>query len=296
MPPKKTKSTASKPSGASRFLAGASSLVLLQVLTRIVTFLLNQILVRLSTPQVFGTAAIQFELLLSTILFLSREGVRLALLRSSTDAESGEDKPEGSIDVAAGKSTSASQSSSVTRKRKGNQTLTEKSSTTGAETGSHENIILVSNIATLPVMLGIPLAVGLTVAYVYTASLETSSQPYFHASIIIYALSALIQLAAEPMYIFAQQELNFTVRLRSEASGVISRAAVTVLVLVLARRLGRVGKKAMDEGNEWGLLAFALGQLAYAIFLFGTYIWTYWSRPSEWRWLPKKVTLVNKGQ
>ena len=64
-------------------LANASSLVLLQLFSRAFTFALNQALVRLATPQTFGTAAIQFELLLSTILFLSREGVRNALLRSS---------------------------------------------------------------------------------------------------------------------------------------------------------------------------------------------------------------------
>ena len=63
-------------------LANASSLVLLQLFSRAFTFGLNQALVRLATPQTFGTAAIQFELLLSTILFLSREGVRNALLRS----------------------------------------------------------------------------------------------------------------------------------------------------------------------------------------------------------------------
>ncbi|KAF8998761.1 hypothetical protein BDZ89DRAFT_1051495, partial [Hymenopellis radicata] len=34
-----------------------------------------------ATPSAFGTATIQFELLLNTILFLSREGVRTALLR-----------------------------------------------------------------------------------------------------------------------------------------------------------------------------------------------------------------------
>ncbi|KAH8987616.1 Rft-1-domain-containing protein [Lactarius akahatsu] len=36
---------------------------------------------RLATPQTFGTATVQFELLLSTTVFLSREGVRTALLR-----------------------------------------------------------------------------------------------------------------------------------------------------------------------------------------------------------------------
>lgn len=67
----------------SKALASASSLVFLQLFSRIFTFVLNQALVRLVSPEVFGTAAIQFELLLSTILFLSREGVRSALLRAS---------------------------------------------------------------------------------------------------------------------------------------------------------------------------------------------------------------------
>lgn len=68
-------------------LTNASSLVLLQLFSRAFTFGLNQALVRLATPQTFGTAAIQFELLLSTILFLSREGVRNALLRSSVKGQ-----------------------------------------------------------------------------------------------------------------------------------------------------------------------------------------------------------------
>ena len=71
-------------------LANASSLVLLQLFSRAFTFGLNQALVRLATPQTFGTAAIQFELLLSTILFLSREGVRNALLRSSVKNKKGD--------------------------------------------------------------------------------------------------------------------------------------------------------------------------------------------------------------
>ncbi|RDB21551.1 Oligosaccharide translocation protein RFT1 [Hypsizygus marmoreus] len=59
----------------------ASSLMGLQLFSRIFTFILNQAMFRLASPRAYGTAAIQFELLLSTILFLSREGVRNALLR-----------------------------------------------------------------------------------------------------------------------------------------------------------------------------------------------------------------------
>lgn len=57
------------------------SLIGLQALSRGVTFLLNRALLGLASPGAFGTAAIQFELISSTILFLSREGVRNALLR-----------------------------------------------------------------------------------------------------------------------------------------------------------------------------------------------------------------------
>ncbi|BEI91305.1 uncharacterized protein CcaverHIS019_0401250 [Cutaneotrichosporon cavernicola] len=65
-------------------LATGRALILLQLLSRALTFILNQGLVRHAPPAVFGTAAIQFDLVAATILFLSREGVRNAVLRSST--------------------------------------------------------------------------------------------------------------------------------------------------------------------------------------------------------------------
>ncbi|TFK48340.1 Rft-1-domain-containing protein [Heliocybe sulcata] len=61
--------------------ASARLLMGLQLSVRLVTFGLNQALLRKTSPRAFGTAAIHFELLLSTILFLSREGVRNTLLR-----------------------------------------------------------------------------------------------------------------------------------------------------------------------------------------------------------------------
>jgi oligosaccharide translocation protein RFT1 len=78
---KETDGTAS----ISSTLKTGRSLVLLQLLTRVLTFVLNQSLVRLASPEVFGTAAIQFDLIYTTILFLSREGIRNALLRSSSN-------------------------------------------------------------------------------------------------------------------------------------------------------------------------------------------------------------------
>lgn len=81
-----------------RSLGSARSLIGLQLVSRLVTFVLNQSLVRLASPQAYGTVAVQFELILSTILFLSREGVRNSLLRVWPQRDV--DKPSTAISAA----------------------------------------------------------------------------------------------------------------------------------------------------------------------------------------------------
>jgi oligosaccharide translocation protein RFT1 len=71
--------------GTSSFASSASLLVGLQLGSRLLTFALNQALLRFVSSRAFGTASIQFELLSSTILFLSREGFRNALIRAWND-------------------------------------------------------------------------------------------------------------------------------------------------------------------------------------------------------------------
>jgi oligosaccharide translocation protein RFT1 len=61
------------------------SLFAFNLLQKLVSFALNQALINLTTPEVMGMAAVQLELLLSTLLFLSREGIRLAAIRSTID-------------------------------------------------------------------------------------------------------------------------------------------------------------------------------------------------------------------
>ncbi|KAH9915249.1 Rft-1-domain-containing protein [Epithele typhae] len=189
-----------KPSLLSATLASGSSLVLLQIFSRG--------LVRLVSPQVFGTTSIQFELLLSTILFLSREGVRNALLRASSDPEKDADRSSASP--------------------------------------------LVANIALLPILLGIPTAVGSAFIYLGTSSSSTSSQPHFRASVALYVFAALSELLSEPMYIRTQNELRFHVRVRAEGAAVMLKTITTFVVLVVAPK-------------DWSLVAFALGQTAYGL-------------------------------
>ncbi|KAH8117736.1 Rft-1-domain-containing protein [Phellopilus nigrolimitatus] len=86
-------SRSAAPNFANGALRTASSLMGLQLFSRLVTFALNQALVRLASPAVYGTVSIQLELLLNTILFLSREGFRNALLRADVNNEEQKESP-----------------------------------------------------------------------------------------------------------------------------------------------------------------------------------------------------------
>lgn len=62
-------------------LNGARLIMIVSVIQRIITFAMNQLILFYTTPDIFGSAAVSLELLLSTLLFLSREGIRIACLR-----------------------------------------------------------------------------------------------------------------------------------------------------------------------------------------------------------------------
>ncbi|KAI5962220.1 RFT1 [Candida pseudojiufengensis] len=59
---------------------GISSLILVQIATKLFTFLLNQLLIKFISPKIFGLS-IYLEFLISTILFFSRESIRLSIQR-----------------------------------------------------------------------------------------------------------------------------------------------------------------------------------------------------------------------
>jgi oligosaccharide translocation protein RFT1 len=67
---------------------GASYLILLQFISRMLTFSLNQVVIRYTSKATFGIASVNLELLSSTILFISREGFRSALIRQSKNQQS----------------------------------------------------------------------------------------------------------------------------------------------------------------------------------------------------------------
>jgi hypothetical protein len=63
------------------FFQNTISLVGLQLFSRLLTFLLNQSLLSYVSPSLFGVVYVQYELLTSSILFLSRDCIRTVLQR-----------------------------------------------------------------------------------------------------------------------------------------------------------------------------------------------------------------------
>jgi hypothetical protein len=66
---------------------GASFLILLQVASRALTFVVNQILLRFLSPELLGVSA-QLELFSISALYFARESLRVALQRSTQNTQS----------------------------------------------------------------------------------------------------------------------------------------------------------------------------------------------------------------
>lgn len=206
-------------------LPALASLVGLQLFSRAFTFILNHALLRIASPEAFGTASIQFELLLSTILFLSRQGIRNALLQCPP---------------------------------------------------SRARETLVTNIALLPILIGVPVATLATGIYRYVSSQATRSQPHFDLGIAIYTIAAFTELLSEPLYIRAQNDLRLGVRVRAEGFAVVSKTVATLGALVLL-------------GSSWSLVAFALGQAAFGCTVLAVFMLEY-SGSGTMQFLPKRTT------
>ena len=69
-------------------LSGSVYLILLQFVSRMTTFVLNQMLLPYVTADTIGIAMIQMDFMVNTILFFSREGIRNALFRSTKEDKS----------------------------------------------------------------------------------------------------------------------------------------------------------------------------------------------------------------
>ncbi|KAI1177247.1 oligosaccharide translocation protein RFT1, variant [Nemania sp. FL0916] len=221
-------------------IRGASLLIILQVASRAVTFLANQILLRFLTAQLLGVSA-QLEVYYLSILFFSRESLRVAVQRQGTRFENGN----------------------------GGNNNAHSNETNVREKGADEHIENVAdsqsvvNIAHLSTILGLVSSLGLGWAYLRYVDMATASTPYLGIALRMYGIAALIELLSEPAFVVLQHRLRFGPRAAAESTATFLRCLVT---------LGSAGH-GWKHNLDLGVLPFALGQLAYGLGLLAVYTW-----------------------
>ncbi|ROT36543.1 Rft-1-domain-containing protein [Sodiomyces alkalinus F11] len=181
---------------------GASLLISLQIASRAVTFIANQLLLRYLTASLLGLSA-QLEVYYLSVLFFARESLRVAVQRQKT--------------TTSGPNTAAS----------------DARRTIGT---SYQAVV---NLGYLAVLLGAFVAPGL--AALYLSSVDDSifaSTPYFLLSLRIYAIAAILELLSEPVFVLLQVRLQFGPRATAESLSTFFRCVVTLGSAVVSSRAG----------------------------------------------------------
>lgn len=234
---------------SSELLTTGISLILLQLVSRLLTFLLNQALLRFASPEALGTASIQFDVLINTVLFFSREGVRGALSRNQHEFDHSPSKPQSA-------------------QRPSSHTTDQRTPTRSISLARRQQII---NASFLPIPVGLMFSVLLFLAYRITLDPATSSQPHFQVALLFYLFAVICELGSEPAFMYFILTGQTARRVRVEAIAVMLRTMTTLLVVVLGHY----------HHHEWGLLGFAIGQSSYGLSLFIGFWSAHWLSQSN---------------
>ncbi|CDK29544.1 unnamed protein product [Kuraishia capsulata CBS 1993] len=218
--------------------SGATILVLGQVFSRLSTFTLNQLVIRFVSPSALGVTS-YIEFLVSSILFFSREGIRLSCQRLKEAKITPGEAPT-----------------------KGHSLQKDAEDVT---------ILSIINFSLIPVLLGAPVTfLVLYTQLLHHADEAIASLPHLRLEVMIIALAVALELLSEPLYNVNQYELNLKRRTKVESIAASSRCVVQFLSTSLFFKLSESDIVADDKL----VVAYCLGQLAYSASVFGLYFFS----------------------
>jgi oligosaccharide translocation protein RFT1 len=180
---------------------GTSFLIMIQVASRIFTFASNQLILRSLSPVVLGIAA-QLELFQVSILYFSRESIRMAIQRQPVSSSPSSDRTDDAT-----KETQSVASQAVV------------------------------NVSYLSLALGVPASIMFTLLYQRLAPQEASNTAFFSHSVMITGAASLLELSIEPFFAVVQQHMLYEKRAAVEMPAAFVRSAVTCSVFIYASRV-----------------------------------------------------------
>lgn len=244
------------PSSGDQILAkstkGAYFLMMAQLFTKMITFVLNNLLVRFLSPRIFGITAF-LEFILGTTLFFSREAIRLSTLRIK-DTQDTNEKHESSKTHSQGVSHRSGHSRSQT-------------------------LQMVVNFSYIPFWIGLPLSVILITWQHKSISSYFVNLPFFTWSIFLIWLSIIVELLSEPYFIVNQFLLNYGTRSSIESVAVTAGCVVNFVVIYAFEKkffLLNIPIEELEVNKEGiAILAFAIGKCVHSVTLLIFYYFDY---------------------
>ncbi|KAJ5355347.1 uncharacterized protein N7496_012559 [Penicillium cataractarum] len=239
---------------------GTTFLIMIQLASRIFTFASNQLILRTLSPIVLGIAA-QLELYQVTILYFSRESIRLAIQRQPLTPVS-TSPPEIK-----------------------NDSKTDGPSSQDQLAVSSQSVV---NVSYLSLCLGLPFTILVTSLYQYLAPVQAADIPFFKTSVAVTGFASLLELCIEPFFAVIQQRMWYEKRAAVEMPAAFLRSLVTCSSFLCASRINQPA----------GALPFALGHLSYSIALICGYCWTMFGKANERRFtfLLSKIRSSNPSE
>ncbi|KAI9367029.1 Rft protein-domain-containing protein [Aspergillus egyptiacus] len=242
-------------------ISGTAFLVFVQLASRLFIFVSNQMILRSLSPSTLGIAA-QLELLLISTLYFSRESIRIAIQRQPLQPSSAS-------------SADADRDGVSSNEQQHGRKVQEKSS---------QSIV---NMSYLSIGMGVVMATAFAAFYMHFTSGEVSATPFYHISVGVTAIAALIELGSEPFFVVVQQYMLYSKRAAVEISAAFIKSSVVCGVSIWS---------AWSDRN-FGVLPFALGYLSYSLMLFGGYSRVVMHQSSDWRFslLLSRITPSDKS-
>jgi oligosaccharide translocation protein RFT1 len=236
--------------------SGLGKAFALSIFQKVLTFLFNQAILQLVEPQVFGFYSVQLSgILHSSILFLSREGLRLAALRVNIYKHSSD------------------------------------SFETSAEQKKRNAVQLLVNVAWSAILLSFVYAGVLGFLLLYLESghfTKTSNFPWrqYKWGVIMFCLSGWFESFSEPFYLLSQNGLLFDIRVKTEAFSSFIRILLT-LAFVSSRSVYVAGIYAFG----WASIAYSISLFLIYTTFFARIIHTGNEFIYSWsQLLPRRIT------
>lgn len=96
--------------------------------------------------------------------------------------------------------------------------------------------------------LGVLWATLLTCVWLWLLEVpDPQTVPYYGPAVVLFALSGVQELLAEPLWVLAQAHMFVRVKVIAESLAMITKCSITVVLVVFAR--------------EWGLYIFSVAQV-----------------------------------